>query len=76
AIANRDSDSTSVLLNECAEEACLADFNGDGSLNVLDFVAFQLAFTAGDAAADCDENGLFDVLDFVCFQQEFVVGCP
>jgi len=56
-------------------DACPADVNGDGSLNVLDFVAFQLLWQAGDADADCNGDGAFNVLDFVCFQQLFVGGC-
>ena len=59
--------------DEC--ESCPADFNGDGQANVLDFVAFQGAWSAMDPAADCDLNGAFNVLDFVCFQQVFVKGC-
>ena len=55
---------------------CPADFNGDGDLNVLDFVAYQDAFVAGDPAADCDGSGSLDVLDFVCFQGLFSAGCP
>jgi FG-GAP repeat len=55
--------------------ACPADVNGDGDLNVLDFVAFQLLWQAGDAGADCDANGAFNVLDFVCFQGLFGAGC-
>jgi len=55
---------------------CGADVNGDGVLNVLDFVAFQLAWQAQEPIADCDGNGAFDVLDFVCFQLLFVEGCP
>jgi hypothetical protein len=50
--------------------------NGDGALNVLDFVAFQQLWQGQDAAADCDGNGAFNVLDFVCFQQIFLAGCP
>ena len=53
----------------------LADFNGDGELNILDFVAFQNAFTSGDPAADCDGSGTLNILDFVCFQQQFTQGC-
>jgi hypothetical protein len=59
-----------------AEAGCAADFNGDGSLNILDFVAFQNAFVAGDPDADCDGNGALNVLDFVCFQNLFKAGCP
>ena len=54
---------------------CPADVNGDGNLNVLDFVAFQLLWQAQDPGADCDANAEFNVLDFVCFQQLFVEGC-
>jgi subtilisin len=56
--------------------SCYPDFNGDGSLDILDFVAFQNGFTAGDASADCDGSGTFDILDFVCFQNSFTAGCP
>ena len=59
--------------DEC--ESCPADFNSDGRTDVLDFVAFQVAWTAQDPAADCDLNAAFNVLDFVCFQQVFVKGC-
>lgn len=54
---------------------CIADFNGDGAFDILDFVAFQLAWQKGDSAADCDKDGAFTVLDFVCFQQSFQKGC-
>ena len=57
-------------------EACPADFNGDGNVNILDFVAFQSAFVAQEPSADCDGNGAFNILDFVCFQAVFAQGCP
>lgn len=47
----------------------------DGELNILDDVAFPLAWQAGDPAGDCDANGRFDIVDFACFQQRFVTGC-
>ena len=56
--------------------ACPADVDRSGTLDVLDFVAMQGAFVAGDPVADCDENGVLNVLDFVCFQALFVAGCP
>ena len=54
---------------------CAPDVNGDGVLNILDFVAFQGLFVNGDPAADCDDNGALNVLDFVCFQGLFQAGC-
>ena len=54
---------------------CYADFDGDGSLTILDFVAYQAAFQAGDESADCDGSGTLDILDFVCFQAAFQAGC-
>ena len=54
---------------------CLADVNGDGVLNILDFVAFQNAWTAQEPIGDCDANGLYNIIDFVCYQGVFVAGC-
>jgi hypothetical protein len=54
---------------------CYADFNGDGALNILDFVAYQGAFVGGNSSADCDGNGSLNILDFVCFQAAFQAGC-
>jgi len=63
-----------TLTISSAEEDCLADFNGDGSLNILDFVAFQAGFASMDPRADCNEDGSFNILDFVCFQGAFAAG--
>jgi hypothetical protein len=54
---------------------CAGDFNGDGMANVLDFVAFQLAFEEMNPNADCNTDGTYDIIDFVCFQTAFN-GCP
>jgi hypothetical protein len=54
---------------------CLADVNGDGVLDVLDFVFFQQLWVAQDPGADCDGNGQFNVLDFVCYSTLFQAGC-
>jgi hypothetical protein len=67
--------SDSGVLGISAITNCLADFNEDGALNILDFVAFQLAWRAGDDAADVNGDGVFDVLDFVAFQGLFFEGC-
>ena len=55
---------------------CDADLNGDGHLDILDFVTFQNAFVAQDPLADCDQDATFTVLDFICYQTKFVAGCP
>ena len=55
---------------------CPADFNADGNLNLLDFVAFQIGWLAQDPAADCNADAVLDILDFVCFQGLFQAGCP
>jgi hypothetical protein len=56
--------------------ACPADVNADGSLDLLDFIAFQNAWVAQEPLADCDADGAFNVIDFVCFQDLFKAGCP
>jgi hypothetical protein len=61
---------------ERIEASCPADVNGDGMLNILDFVAFQELFVQSDPGADCDENGQWNILDFVCYQGLFQAGCP
>ena len=54
---------------------CYADLDGDGSLTIFDFLAFQNAFDDGDPIADCDRSGGLDIFDFLCFQNAFDVGC-
>ena len=64
-----------VIEELLCEDSCAVDFNGDGSLDILDFVAFQTAFQAGDDAADFNGDGLLNILDFVDFQIAFQAGC-
>lgn len=65
-----------ILWNGTEATFCDADVNGDGLLNILDFVTFQQAFLAQELTADCDGNGRFEnPQDFMCFQQLFLVGC-
>ena len=59
-----------------ARYGCAADVNGDGDVNILDFVAFQALWQDMDSAADCDGSKSFNILDFVCFQSLFQNGCP
>jgi|GEM_PF-2386318 len=62
-------------LAKLACETCYPDFDGDGSLTIFDFLAFQNAFDAGDTRADCDEDGSLNIFDFLCFQNAFDAGC-
>lgn len=55
---------------------CAGDCDGNGVLNVLDFLCFQNSWSAQDPKGDCDGNGLYNVLDFICFQNAFQEGCP
>ncbi len=57
------------------EGGCYADFDGDASLTIFDFLAFQNAFDASDLAADCDGDGSLTIFDFLCFQNAFSAGC-
>ncbi|MEO1008889.1 MAG: GC-type dockerin domain-anchored protein [Planctomycetota bacterium] len=55
---------------------CRPDIDGDGSLTIFDFLAFQNLFDAGDLAADFDGDGSLTIFDFLEFQNEFDAGCP
>lgn len=55
---------------------CVADCDGNGELNILDFVCFQGEWQNQTDAGDCDGNGQYNILDFVCYQEVFVAGCP
>jgi len=66
---------TDVRAYRSATPDCFADCDGDGELNVLDFVCYQGLFAAGEPEADCNDDGMLNVLDFICFQGEFAAGC-
>lgn len=54
---------------------CLADFNGDGSTNTLDVLAFLNAWAAGDSSADINSDGAVNTLDVLAFLNLWVAGC-
>jgi hypothetical protein len=54
---------------------CPADFDGDGTANVADYLAFLRAFSAGDAAADLSGDGVVSVVDYLAFLTEYAAGC-
>lgn len=55
--------------------SCAIDVDGNGVVNVLDFIAFQNLFTAEDPIADLNGDGIYNILDFVTFQAMFHQGC-
>ena len=55
--------------------SCLADFNGDGTVNTLDFLEFLNAFSAGDPRADFNGDDIVNTLDFLAFLNAFNAGC-
>jgi|GEM_PF-5023708 len=55
---------------------CPADLDGDGRLNVFDFLEFINRFNRGDPGADYDDSGDASLNDFLQYQTLFDQGCP
>jgi hypothetical protein len=55
--------------------SCYADCNGDGVVNIFDFLCFQGLVTTGNPAADCNGDGSVNIFDFLCFQGAVTQGC-
>jgi probable HAF family extracellular repeat protein len=55
---------------------CPVDFNGDGQVNIADFLAFLAAYAAADPRADFNSSGGIDVSDFLAFLSAYAAGCP
>jgi hypothetical protein len=58
----------------CAAD-CPADLDGNGSVDLFDFLTFVNYFNTHDPKADCDGSGAFDLFDFFCFVNAFNAGC-
>jgi len=54
---------------------CLADFDGNGLVQVPDIFSFLSAWFAGDASADFDGNQLVQVPDIFAFLSAWFAGC-
>ncbi len=54
---------------------CLADLDGNATLDLFDFVAFQNFFADGSPVADLDADGVLTIFDFLVFQNAFDAGC-
>ena len=56
-------------------DRCLADINGDGAIDIFDFLAYQDLFVTSSPRADLTGDGSFDIFDFLMYQNMFVTGC-
>jgi probable HAF family extracellular repeat protein len=54
---------------------CRPDFNGDGQVNIADFLAFLGAFAGGDGRCDFTADGQVNVQDFLAFLSAYAAGC-
>jgi probable HAF family extracellular repeat protein len=54
---------------------CRADFDGNGAVNVQDFLGYLQAYATGDPRADTDGSGSITVQDFLGFLNLFGLGC-
>jgi hypothetical protein len=54
---------------------CAPDLDGNGALDLFDFLAFTNLFNAQDPGADMDNNGAFDLFDFLAYVNLFNAGC-
>ena len=64
-----------VAADPCGFGQCQADFNGDGFVNIFDFLEFQNVFAAQGDCADIDGDGSLTLFDFLAFQNLFDAGC-
>jgi hypothetical protein len=56
--------------------SCRADIDGNGSVNVQDFLTFLQLYAAADPRADMDNNGAINIQDFLSFLALYAAGCP
>ncbi|MCW5776696.1 MAG: choice-of-anchor B family protein [Phycisphaeraceae bacterium] len=64
-----------IVLFECHEPSCIADFNGDTVVNTLDVLAYLNAYSAGDSSADVNGDTVVNTLDLLAFLNLYNEGC-
>jgi hypothetical protein len=55
---------------------CMADINGDGTLDFFDVSEFLDLFAIQDPASDLSGDGIFNFFDVTAFINAFIEGCP
>jgi hypothetical protein len=56
-------------------DVCLADFNGDSSINSEDFFDYLNAYAAQSPLADYNQDGLINSQDFFDYLMRYAEGC-
>ena len=81
-VADNPDDSTTeaaidafLLADFVCGDGCIADFNGDGTVNTQDVLAFLNAWTAGDGSADINGDGAVNTQDVLAFLNLWNAGC-
>jgi hypothetical protein len=59
----------------CRARPCAADLNGDGAVNVADYLAFLSYYAAANAWADFNRDGQVNVADYLAFLRAYAAGC-
>ncbi|MCC7387835.1 MAG: DNRLRE domain-containing protein [Phycisphaerales bacterium] len=54
---------------------CTADFNGDGTINTHDLLAFLNAWASGDMSADVNRDGAVNTQDVLAYLNLWAAGC-
>lgn len=68
-------DSSPVIIRVQSGQ-CIADFDGNGVPNSLDFLEYLNTYNRGDLLADVNSDGVLNTLDFLVYLNAFVMGCP
>jgi hypothetical protein len=66
---------SSYLDNIVVARPCGVDINGDGQVNVGDFLAYLQLYASGDPRADFTGDGQVNVQDFLAFLAAYAAGC-
>ena len=64
------------MIASCAPDGCLADFNGNGTLEFFDVSAFLDAYNTNAVSADLNDDGILNFFDISVFINAFAAGCP
>lgn len=58
-----------------ATVGCRADIDGNGAMDIFDFIEFGNLFDQQHPRADFEPDTVFDIFDFLAFGREFAAGC-